>query len=312
MTKADGKIIKIKFNTLLFGDPSGLLPTPIDYTYGNTNFAQASPVVANKSEYGVAINAVDTNINSCWGATFPEPWIYVDIGEGHRTAGLSITQSNGSYQGRAYKIEGSNDSTTWTFISEGETTRSTTSQILPYSPITFRYIKLSFSSYWSSSRVYLYDLKVLNAIPLGNTRAFKIKTKEYLYVGGPLLTREYTPISINFETGSEEKDVIELTMGELNTSRFVNAEENILVEYDQTLGNLRGVGGFVESFIESFIPLGLVQIPNPHAPENLKVTPICILELTKVKYNHIDDTSENINATISVEILLTYVGIVNP
>jgi hypothetical protein len=106
-------------------------------------------------------------------------------------------------------------------------------------------------------------------------------------------------------------DTILLTMHP--QGRFNNVVGPLTVQYDQTVGSLRGRGGPVESFEISFTPEDLVQKPNPHVEETIAVKPEIELQFLKVKYHDRFEQDTRIMATpgdISVEFI--NVGEINP
>ena len=89
-------------------------------------------------------------------------------------------------------------------------------------------------------------------------------------------------------------------------SRFNNVESPLTVQYDQTVGSLRGRGGAVESFEVSFTPEDLVQKPNPHAAETVTVKPEIELQFLRVEYRDRFEQDTMITAvpsSISVEFI---------
>ena len=84
---------------------------------GANLLSQGRPVVASSVENTsrVAANAVDGNLTTRWSSTFSDPqWIYVDLGS-TRTVSRVVLTWEAAY-GRAYQIQTSNDTATWTSI----------------------------------------------------------------------------------------------------------------------------------------------------------------------------------------------------
>jgi hypothetical protein len=94
-------------------------------------------------------------------------------------------------------------------------------------------------------------------------------------------------------------------------SRFNNVAGPLTVQYDQTVGSLRGRGGPVEGFIETFTPTDLEPKPNPHVAENIEVSAEANVTFTKVTYNQ-RYTDEQITVSASATVDFIYVGIINP
>lgn len=311
MSKAEGKKITIKFTEDLVGDVSGLTPTPVGYKAGATDLAQGKEVLVGNQSYGAGTRAVDGSDSTYWGTYSTLPWwIMVDLVEIKKTAGFYILQNNSSYRARTYEVQGSNDSDIWSTIQTGEL-ENISDQIIEYPVSEYRYIRLNFTSYWSSSRAYIYTLKILEAEAMGNEGAFNLPGKEYKYVRGPLLDKEYKPISVERHPTVDKAILLTFPIrGEFN-----NAEGPLTVEYDETKGNLSGQGGAVESFTEVFTPTGLKQTPNPGIEETITVSPTQIIaDFLKVEYiEGYGIEAETITAapvTVTVELLHT--SIVNP
>jgi hypothetical protein len=93
--------------------------------------------------------------------------------------------------------------------------------------------------------------------------------------------------------------------------RFNNAVGPLTVQYDHTKGSLRGRGGPVDSFTETFIPTDLEPKPNPHVAENIEVSAEATVSFTKVTYNQrYADEQIVVSATVTLDFI--YVGIINP
>jgi len=281
MSKAEGKSIVIKFTEDLVGDVSGLTPTPVGFKAGNVDLAQGKAVTAGNASYGAVTSAVDGNDSTYWGTYSTLPWwIIVDLVNIKKTAGFYILQSNSSYRARAYNIQGSNDNASWATIKSGEL-ENLAEQIIQYPVSDYRYMRLNFTSYWSSSRAYIYTLKILEAVGVGNEVAFAIPGKEYKYVNGVLLDIDYKPTSVELHPTVDK--AILLTFP--NMGGFNNVEGNLTVNYDATKGNLSGRGGAVESFENVFLPTDLIQTPNPNVEEYVSVAPVeVVADLLDIEY----------------------------
>ena len=93
--------------------------------------------------------------------------------------------------------------------------------------------------------------------------------------------------------------------------RFNNVEGSLTVQYDQSKGSLRGRGGVVKGFTETFMPTDLEPKPNPHVAENIEVSAEANVSFTKVIYNQ-RYADEQITASATVTVDFIYVGIINP
>lgn len=104
-------------------------------------------------------------------------------------------------------------------------------------------------------------------------------------------------------------DIIRLVMHP--QGRFNNVEGPLTVQYDQSKGSLRGRGGPVEGFTETFTPTDLEPKPNPHVAENIEVSAEANVNFTKVIYDQgYADEHLTVSATATVDFI--YVGIINP
>ena len=308
MSKSDGLKIGIKFTEDLVGNINGLNP-PVGYVAGTTDLAQGKTVAVGNAGYGAGSNAVDGNNNTYWGTYSTLPWwISIDLGEIKKSAGFYILQSNASYRAKDYVVLGSNDGTNFTQISTGQL-ENIAEQTIPYNSSDYRYIRINFTSYWSSSRAYIYTLKILEAVPAGNELAFSITGKEYQYVNGSLLNKIYKPISV--ESHPTEPKSILITIDWWN--RFNNVEDKIKVLYDASKGSLTGAGGAVESFEIEFTPEDLIQTPNPNEEELIKAYPYEIItDLKDITFTN-GYPQETIKAyPYSIVLNLIDVGEINP
>jgi len=104
-------------------------------------------------------------------------------------------------------------------------------------------------------------------------------------------------------------DTILLTMHPQR--RFNNVEGPLTVQYDQTVGSLRGRGGPVEGFTETFTPTDLEPKPNPGVAENIEISAEANVNFTKVAYNQ-RYSDEQITVSASATVDFIYVGIINP
>jgi hypothetical protein len=122
---------------------------------------------------------------------------------------------------------------------------------------------------------------------------------------------EVTPIlqDLWLEEPEAPNDQIRLVM--YPQSRFNNVEGSLTVQYDQSKGSLRGRGGIVKEFTETFMPTDLEPKPNPHVAENIEVSAEVNVSFTKVTYNQrYADEQITVSATVTVDFI--YVGIINP
>jgi hypothetical protein len=97
-------------------------------------------------------------------------------------------------------------------------------------------------------------------------------------------------------TDATDAAVLLLTLAD--NGRINNAEGDLTVAYDKTLGNLAGAGGAVESFSHTFTPASLEKKPNPNDAEHITAAVAASGALMRVYY--IDSSeAEHISAAIS-------------
>ena len=260
MSKGKGQKIAVKFDKPLLGDVTGL-ENPINFKVGTNDLAQGRPVTVGNQTYGSGSNAVDGNDGTYWGTYSTMPWwISVDLGETKKTAGFYILQSNSSYRGRAYAVLGSHDGAAWDTIAAGEMA-NVAAQTIEYPASDYRYIRLNVTSYWSSSRMYVYTLKILEAAPAGNEMAFTITgmQRNPLRVG-ELQLKEFKVTNVErYMVGEEESpDTLLLTFDTYN--RFNDVDGDITIAYNQALGSIVGTRP-VETFSVAFTPTDLEPTP---------------------------------------------------
>lgn len=107
------------------------------------------------------------------------------------------------------------------------------------------------------------------------------------------------------------QDKIRIVMDEF--SRFPTVEGNLTVEYDASVGNLAGRGGFVESFVEVFTPTDLVPEPNPNQQETIEVAPVELtVDLLPVEYVGAYNEETISVAPVELTVELIHTSIINP
>jgi hypothetical protein len=151
----------------------------------------------------------------------------------------------------------------------------------------------------------------------GNESAFTISGQEYKWVdgpdnNGPLVDKEYTIESVSLHP--TEENALLLTMVDIG-GRFPSVVGNLTVEYDQTLGNLTGLGGAVESFVEVFSPSDLVPEPNPGHTHTVSVAPAdLIVDLIPIQYlDAFEDEGDTVTvAPVSLSVELIHIDYVDP
>lgn len=96
------------------------------------------------------------------------------------------------------------------------------------------------------------------------------------------------------------------------SSRIRNARGNVTVEYDASKGNVSGQGAAIDSFIEEFLPTGLVRQDNPMSVDNVAATADVIATLFKIDYKQGQDTpTSKVTATADVTMKFTKSDIID-
>lgn len=308
MSKGEGKKITIKFTEDLVGDVSGTegqVPKKL-----NIISATSSSQFSNDFKPDFAI---DGNVATRWASLNKAGTQYIqfDLGIPRKIERIKAMCGSG-YIPETFNILVSSDGNNFTTISTGKTISVADTLVeFAFVAIDCRYIRLVMTSTSSGNFYELKEFEAYSAGAVGNEVAFTIRGKEYKYVRGPLLDREYKPISVERHPTVDKAILLTFPVrGEFN-----NAEGALTVEYDATKGNLSGQGGAVESFTEVFTPTGLKQTPNPGIEETITVSPTQIIaDFLKVEYiEGYGIEAEKITAApVSVTVELLHTSVVNP
>lgn len=301
-----GQKIGIGFTEKLTGDVTGKDPIPMiigDY-YRPTGTATGSSRYSSSYDYSMAF---DGNTSTLWYTTSSgTQWIQIDLGETTWVSGFRWYVGT-SYRPNEFIFQGSHNGTEWEDIHS-----NSSPDVVGWHPfslnsiVAFRYYRWSITSRYSLY-LYLYEIELKSAG--GNELAFSIQGQQYQYVNGPLIEVKYQVTSVELHPDYPDDNHLLLTFHP--QSRFNNAEGHLTVAYDQSVGNLRGRGGFLESFTEVFLPVNLEPKPNPGIDEHLHIEAIPDTLFTKIYYVPAR-AEETIVTSIEVEAVLTYVGVVNP
>ena len=300
MSNGLGRKIGIKFTEDIVGDISEKNMDAFISPKGT--FSASNTVVG----YPVT-NAFDGNINTFWYNYWSgnAQWIQVRLESPTLITGFRWRNVAG-YRPKDFKLQGSTDGATWVDIHTATNPNIDGFQEFVFGAVTYEYYRWTFLSY-HNSYVQLSELEL--RVKVGNENAFTVTGEEYQYVNGPLIPKEYKAISV--ERHPDHTDDKHLLVTLHPQSRFNNIEGSLTVQYDQNQGSLRGRGGPVEGFTETFTPTDLEPKPNPHAAENFKMTAGAVVDLLKVEYNN-GYVAENFKITAAATITLTFVGIINP
>lgn len=305
MSKGEGRYIGIKFTEELIGDVSGL---DVSTTYIETLLNKGTILASNTQGTQVPNYCVDGSTSTRWEtrATLPQ-WIQIYIGKPVAITKMRL-YSGSSYRPNAFELLGSNNGNNFDVVYEGACTNSTGWKEFTFeNDIKYSFYRWNILSGHTAGRIYIYELELYYNRQIGNDGAFKLSWHEKLYINGPLINKEYVPISVIAHPTEPKSILIEADQYE----RFHNAEGVISIEYDMNKGNLKGLGGFVESFSTHFSPADLVQKLNPNAIEYFEITPDVTVAFIKVEHIH-GHALEHFEITPSVNLNFEYVGVINP
>ena len=307
-TKADGKYIVVQFDKELVGDVSGLTPTPVG---GWEASDEEAPIVSvtSSGDYSSsypAKNALDGSTSSYWRSPNPVAGSYLvlDFEEAAVIGAFDIYQST-SYYPKAIKVSGSNDGSAYTEIGtiQNDGTEAGWKRFEFKNSAAYRYYKIEFTDYASSSRVYIYEIKALLAKPVGNEQAFDITGKVCTYApDGELVDESFEVASVSRHETVENAILLEIN----DYDRFESVIGELTVSYTRARGNLSGAGVAVEDFAISFQPEGLVWKGDQHNAEHISVTASASGDLIRVYFSAVQD-AEHVEVNLSAVGVLTHI-----
>lgn len=297
MSKGLGQKITIKFTEDLTSVIDTSLQARVELqnpNYTAVGAYSSSPIV----------NAFDGNTGTYWESRSTGNYIQIDLAQVARFVHGFKVYAGSSYRPTNYTLSVSEDGTTYTTIKTDTIPQATGwHELLLDAPVKARYVRVNFGY---SSILYLYEFILLVGSKIAG---FIVKGQQYKYINGPLLDKEYV-----IENVSEHPTIDKAVLIEFNTlGRFPTVEGNLTVEYDATVGNLAGRGGFVESFIEVFTPTDLVPEPNPGIQETITVAPAeLVINHIPISYHprYAEDTITVAPAELTVNLI--DVEVINP
>jgi len=183
-----GSKIGIKFTDILKGDVTGYFPKPIGKGDAFSPIGTATASSIYSSSYP-ASNAFNGNTSNQWYTrTAGTQWIQIDLDEPKYTSGFKWYVS--SYPPANFIFKGSNDGVDWFDIIVG-TSPNVSGRYHEFEcPVSgpFKFYRWEIISRYSSY-LYIYDIQLFRSI--GQEGAFTVTGKEYPYVNGPLIDKEY-------------------------------------------------------------------------------------------------------------------------
>lgn len=307
-TKADGKYIVVQFDKELLGDVSGLTPVPVGGWASSDEEAKIAAVTSS-GDYSTsypAKNAIDGSESSYWRSPNPVAGSYLvlDFEEAAVIGAFDIYQST-SYYPKAIKVSGSNDGSAYTEIGtiQNDGTEAGWKRFEFKNSAAYRYYKIEFTEYASSSRVYIYEIKALLAKPVGNEQAFDITGKVCTYApDGELVDESFEVMSVSRHDTVENAILLEIN----DYDRFESVIGELTVSYTRARGNLSGAGVAVEDFVISFQPEGLVWKGDQHNAEHVSVTASASGDLIRVYFSSVQD-AEHVEVNLSAVGVLTHI-----
>lgn len=187
--------IIIEFDQGLDGDVTGKVGLPFGYKSVKLTGLNNS---ANNANYGVSSNAFDGSESTYWGtsATLPN-WIAFDSNAESKLVNKLRVYVTTTYCPRAFQFQGSNDNIAWSDIATGEFPNVTQWNEYTFTPVSYKYFRIYVTSRWSS-RTYIYEIELYEAVELGNERAFTVTAQEKSPLGiGEYATKEYPVESVD-------------------------------------------------------------------------------------------------------------------
>jgi hypothetical protein len=297
MSKGLGQKITIKFTEELTSVIDTSLQARVELQ--NPNYTAVGTYSSN-----IIDRAFDGNTGTYWESRTVGNYIQIDLAQAARFVHGFKVYAGASYRPTNYTLSVSDDGTTYTTVKTDTIPQATGwHELLLDAPVKTRFVRVNFGY---SSRLYLYEFILL----IGDKIAgFTVKGQQYKYINGPLLDKEYV-----IENVSAHPTIDKAVLIEFNTfGRFPTVEGNLTVEYDATVGNLAGRGGFVESFVEVFTPTDLAPEPNPGIQETVTVAPATLeVDFIPVEYvnRYAEETITVAPATLEVELI--HISIINP
>lgn len=317
MSKAEGKLIGIKFNLPV--NQLTLVPTVVV----DESYSRPTGSVTYSNQYNTtnsADKAFDGSTSTYWQtrATLPQ-WNMIELPESKSVAGFRM-YSGSSYRPNAVDLYGSNDGVNFDLIIQTVNANSTGWKEHTFDVTDeYKYYKWEVGSTHTSGRVYVYELELLftNVVYMsGNENAFTVSAQEYVYTDGPnhngeLVNTQYSVKTV--QTHPTEPNAIQLIMNDY----IRNSKGLVTVNYNQDLGNLAGAGGAVASFTETFTPTdleeGLTATGGGYGTheyiEASVVGSIDLIYITKLDAYH---PAEYIQSSIGGSIELKHISEINP
>ena len=289
MAVEEGRHIAIRFSEKLTGDVTGVTPFPAGYKRQPIDLTNATATALNQysNSYQPAY-AIDGNTGNCWRGTTQVNWLAVQLPEAKAVTGLRLLL--GSYYINTFIFSGSHDGVTWEQIGGTYTAANTTTQQWYEfefgNGTAYSHYRIDTISTYSSSRVYVYELELMESVPVGNESKFTVTVPVYDRVPDGTIYNMVVPVESVSQDDSLGDKVLILNFPAGNMESIRNAAGPITVAYEP--GSLAGIGGPVEAFVQTFAPTGLQPKNNPNGVEHveLSVQAVGILKTTTYHDTH--------------------------
>ena len=312
MSKAEGKKIAIKFTQPI----NPLILTPIIIVDDNFNSPSGNATASSQNSSNAPIRAFDGNTGTYWRpSSITNQWVQIELLSPKSIVGFQM-YSGSSNRTNGIDLYGSNNGVDFDLIIQTTNSNSTGWKIHELTPTPeYKYFRWNITSI-HSSRIYMYELQLKFAkteYKSGNENAFIISGQQYLYTDGPNHNGELINKVYEVKTVSTHPTVIDSILLEFDDAySFRNVVGNIIINYNQALGNLSGQGGAIENFTETFIPTELTEQGNPMVREYVAVGvegSIAFLIVTKITT---ESVNEFIGASVGGSIQFIHIDDINP
>lgn len=304
MAIEEGRHIAIRFSEKLTGDVTGVTPFPAGYKRQPIDLTNATATAMN--EFYPASRAIDGDTTNYWRGSTGINWIAVQLPEAKVVTGLRLLL--GSYYINTFTFSGSHDGVTWEQIGGTYTAASsTTKQWYEFefgNGTAYSHYRIDTISTYSSSRVYVYELELMESVPVGNESKFTVTVPVYDRVPDGTIYNMVVPVESVSQDESLGDKVLILNFPAGNMESIRNAAGPITVAYEP--GTLAGIGGPVEAFSRTFVPTGLLPKNNPNGVEHVEVSVHAVGVLKTTTY-HDTYGPEHIEIIVAASGALTHI-----
>ena len=140
----------------------------------------------------------------------------------------------------------------------------------------------------------------------GSAGAFTVTIHRYTYVPGGTLVSETRQVQ-SIELDENDAHILYLNFSPGNVNSIQNAVGDIEIQYDASVGFLRGEAAPVQSFTESFTPTDLEHKDNPADLEHMEMTVTVTSNNIRIYYTD-SKCDEHLEMSITATGTRTYIG----